>query len=236
MRELLCRAARTAVLAVPVLGVFLSWSRYTAAMSPESGAATVGSAQMGYGAVLLGGVRQLLGIGRDERFGAIMQAMGQALFSRRVCLLGAPVMVLALVAGLSLLAVLVAPRGEARRRVVTAWLGGAFCFAALYLFHLILYYYNFSEEEGLALKDYERYLMPYLQGWVMAALCLLGQSAAAAPGPHPSPPAGNGRGGGGGAGAVRRVCLAGHPHRRVLDPGGQPVHRPAGCQTSGPRP
>lgn len=182
VRELLCRAARTAVLAVPVLGVFLSWSRYTAAMSPESGAATVGSAQMGYGAVLLGGARQLLGIGRDERFGAIMQAMGQALFSRRVCLLGAPVMVLALVAGLSLLAVLVAPRGEARRRVVTAWLGGAFCFAALYLFHLILYYYNFSEEEGLALKDYERYLMPYLQGWVMAALCLLGQSAAAAPG------------------------------------------------------
>ena len=56
---------------------------------------------------------------------------------------------------------------------MTAWLGGAFCFAALYLFHLILYYYNFSEEEGLALKDYERYLMPYLQGWVMAALCLL---------------------------------------------------------------
>ena len=180
-RILLYRFVRTALLAVPVVAVFFSWSCYTAAMAPEAGAATVGSAQMGYGAVLLGGARQLLGIDRDARFAAIMQAMGQALFTRRVCLLGAPVFVLAMVAGLSLLAALAAPRGAARRRVGAAFLGGVFCFAALYLFHLILYYYNFSEAEGLALKDYERYLMPYLQGWVMVTLCLLGQSASAAP-------------------------------------------------------
>lgn len=49
------RFLRTALLAVPVLAAFLSWSRYTAAMSPDSGAATVGSGQMGYGAVLAGG-------------------------------------------------------------------------------------------------------------------------------------------------------------------------------------
>ncbi len=175
-------AARTAVLAAPVLAVFLSWSRYTAAVSPTAGAAaTVGSGQMGYGAVLLGGLRQLLGIGREARFAELMQAMGAALFTRRVCLLGPPVVVLAGIAALALLAWLAAPKGPARRRVAAGFAGMALCFAALYLFHLILYYYNFSELESSQLKDYARYLMPCLLGWLMAVLCQLGQCAAAAP-------------------------------------------------------
>lgn len=176
------RFLRTAVLAVPVLAVFISWSRYTAAMAPDSGAATVGSSQMGYGAVLTGGLRQLLGIGREERFAGIMQAMGEAFFTRKVCLIGAPVMVVALVAVLTLAAAVAAPRGKVRRRVIASFLALAFCFAALYVFHLILYFYNFSEAEGSALKDYERYLTPYLQGWVLVSFCLLGQAAAAVPG------------------------------------------------------
>ena len=56
---------------------------------------------------------------------------------------------------------LAADRGAPRRRVLAAHLGFAFCFAALYLFHLILYNYNFSDLEGLALKDYDRYLAPH---------------------------------------------------------------------------
>lgn len=176
------RFLRTVVLAVPVLAVFVSWSRYTAAMAPDSGAATVGSSQMGYGAVLIGGLRQLLGIGREERFAGIMQNMGEAFFTRKVCLIGAPVMVVALVAVLTLAAAVAAPRGKVRRRVIASFLALAFCFAALYVFHLILYFYNFSEAEGSALKDYERYLTPYLQGWVLVSFCLLGQAVAAVPG------------------------------------------------------
>ena len=68
-------------------------------------------------------------------------------------------------------------KGPARRRVLAAHLGFAFCFAALYLFHLILYNYNFSDIEGLALKDYDRYLAPYYQAWMLAMLCLLARSA-----------------------------------------------------------
>ena len=180
-RQVGFRFLRTAVLAVPVLAVFLSWSRYTAAMAPDSGAATVGSSQMGYGAVLAGGIRQLLGIGREARFAQIMQAMGKAFFTRRVCLIGAPVVVVAMVLVLTVAAAISAPKGAARRRVIAAFLAMAFCFAALYVFHLILYFYNFSEAEGSALKDYERYLTPYLQGWVLAAFCLLGQASSAAP-------------------------------------------------------
>ena len=61
--------------------------------------------------------------------------------------------------------------------MLAAHLGFAFCFAALYLFHLILYNYNFSDLEGLALKDYDRYLAPYYQAWMLAMLCLLARGA-----------------------------------------------------------
>ena len=42
----------------------------------------------------------------------------------------------------------------------------------------ILYCYNFSDVEAYILKDYERYIGPYYQGWMQAMLCLLGRSAA----------------------------------------------------------
>ena len=76
-----------------MLAVFISWNRYTAAVTPtETTGASVGSAGLSYGAVLTGGIKQLLGIGRDERFAQIMQSMGQAFLYRRVCLVGAPIM------------------------------------------------------------------------------------------------------------------------------------------------
>ena len=56
-------------LAVVVLAAFLSWGRYTAAVTPTADtAASVGSEGLSYGAVLVGGVKQLLGIGRTEKF------------------------------------------------------------------------------------------------------------------------------------------------------------------------
>ena len=174
-------AARSAVLAVPVLAVFLSWNRYTAAVAPSAGAATVGSSQMGYGAVLAGGVRQLLGIGREERFAQLMQAMADAFFTRRISLIGPSVLVLAFVVLLGVAGVVAAPAGAERRRVVASFLALAFCFAALYTFHLILYFYNFAETESAILKDYERYLTPFWQGWVLASFCLLARACSAPP-------------------------------------------------------
>ena len=80
---------RAGGLAVCVVAAFASWSRYTAAVTPtvDTGA-SVGSAGLSYGAVLTGGVKQLLGIGRDDKFAQIMAAMGDAFFTRRICLLG----------------------------------------------------------------------------------------------------------------------------------------------------
>lgn len=71
--------AKCSILAAVVLAVFISWNRYTAAVTPtETTGASVGSAGLSYGAVLTGGIKQLLGIGREERFAQIMQSMGQA--------------------------------------------------------------------------------------------------------------------------------------------------------------
>ena len=161
-------------LAVVVLAAFLSWGRYTAAVTPTADtAASVGSEGLSYGAVLIGGVKQLLGIGRTEKFAQIMTAMGSAFFTRRICLLGGGAIAVAAITMVAAAAWLAAEKGPARRRVLAAHLGFAFCFAALYLFHLILYCYNFSDLEGLMLKDYDRYLAPYYQAWMLAMLCLL---------------------------------------------------------------
>ena len=171
---------RAGGLAVCVVAAFASWSRYTAAVTPtvDTGA-SVGSAGLSYGAVLTGGVKQLLGIGRDDKFAQIMAAMGDAFFTRRICLLGGGIMAVAVITMVAAAAFFAAEKGPARRRVLMAHLAFAFCFAALYAFHLILYYYNFSDVEGLALKDYDRYLSPYYQAWMLAMLCLLARSAAA---------------------------------------------------------
>ena len=165
-------------LAVAVLAAFLSWGRYTAAVTPTADtAASVGSEGLSYGAVLIGGVKQLLGIGRTEKFAQIMTAMGSAFFTRRICLLGGGAIAVAAITMVAAAAWLAAEKGSARRRVLVAHLGFALCFAALYLFHLILYCYNFSDLEGLMLKDYDRYLAPYYQAWMLAMLCLLANGA-----------------------------------------------------------
>lgn len=169
---------KAGALAVVVLAAFLSWGRYTAAVAPTGGAASVGSAQLSYGAVLVGGLQQLLGFGRQARFSTLLNLMAAAFTQRRVCLLGTPAVAVAGIALVAAAAFFTAPKKTAqRRRVVGAFAAGLFCFGALYLFHLILYFYNFSEAEALALKDYERYIGPYLQGWLLAMLCVLGRSA-----------------------------------------------------------
>lgn len=174
------RALAAAVLeALPVLAVFGSWSRYAAVTDAAAGGA-VGSAGLSYGQVVAGGLRQFAGIGRTEKFSRLMALMGQAFFRQKVCVAGSGAAALVLIAAVAAAAWLLSGRGAARRRVAAVWGGLAFCFAFFYLFHLILYCYNFSDVEALALKDYARYIGPYYAGWMLASLCLLGHAAAAA--------------------------------------------------------
>ncbi|MDD4850241.1 MAG: hypothetical protein PHO10_06020 [Gemmiger sp.] len=165
--------------ALPVLAVFVSWSRYAAAATGAAGGTSVGSAGLGMGQVLAGGLTQFIGIGRTEKFSQLMALMGRAFFTTKVCVVGGGALAVAAITAVGAAAFLLAGRGAPRRRVVLAWGGLGLSFAAFYLFHLILYYYNFSEVEALALKDYARYIGPYYAGWMLAMLCLLGRAAAA---------------------------------------------------------
>lgn len=168
---------RAAVLAAPVLAAFLSWNAYTAAHLETTGA-SVGSGGLSYGQVLFGGLAQFLGIDRTGKFADLMGLMADAFFTRSVSLVGAPAFAIAAITLVGAAAFAFAQKGAGRRRVAAVWGGLAFCFAAFYLFHLILYYYNFSDVEAYALQDFDRYIGPYLQGWMLAMLCLLGHSAA----------------------------------------------------------
>lgn len=175
-RRVLAAFATGVLAALPVLAAFVAWNRYVAVADTAATAdGSVGQAGLSYGAVLLGGVRQLLGFGREEKFARLMQLMGAAFTGRRVFLAGSGLVAVLAALGLAVLACLTAPSGKLRPLV--AFLGLGFCFAALYAFHLILYHYNFSELEALVLKDYERYLSPYYIGWFLLLFCLLGQAA-----------------------------------------------------------
>lgn len=179
-RQWLRHLGRSVLLAVPVLAVFLLWGRYCAAVDPNTTVGgAVGSGGMSYGAVLVGGVQQLLGIGREPKFAQIMDLMAHAFTGRRVCLLGSGLVTVLVITLVAAAAWFCAEQGAPRRRVLAVYAAMAFCFAALYVFHLILYFYNFAEPEALALKDYERYLSSYYLGWLLVMLCLLGRGSRA---------------------------------------------------------
>lgn len=172
----LAKQIPTAVLlALPVLLCFLGWSRYVA-VAASIDKNSVGSAGVSYGGILIGGISQLVGVGRTELFARLMSLMFRALFRTPICLLGPGIMAIAAIFAVNGAAFLIAPKGQ-RRRVAVAFFAFSAAFAVFYLFHLFLYYYNFAEVEALALKDYDRYIGPYYMGWMLASLAMLGRAA-----------------------------------------------------------
>ena len=165
-----------ALLALPVLACFVGWSKYVS-VAASIDKNSVGSAGVSYAGILVGGAKQLLGIGRTETFAKLMQLMAAAFTQRSVGLLGSGVRVLALLVLVNAAAFVCTQKGQ-RRRVAVTFAAFAAAFAAFYLFHLFLYYYNFAQVEALALKDYDRYIGPYYMGWMLASLYMLGRGAA----------------------------------------------------------
>ena len=166
-------------LAVPVLAGFVAWSRYVLAASGIDKGAGVGAqgSQVGYGYMLTDGVLQFLGRGGEthaEKFAQVKASMFAALTGTPLCLVGGTLAAAALCLGVLALAFGLAWPGAARRRAVCLAAGGLGAFAVFWLFHLLLYVYSFSAKEAALLKDYDRYIGPYLMGWLLAALCVLG--------------------------------------------------------------
>ena len=151
---------------------YFVWARHLAAALAMDRAETGGSAGLSTAGMLTAGIRELLGIGRGEKFAAVLSSMISALFTRRVTVFGTGVTTVAVIAAVLLAAFVLAQRGQ-RRRVVSWALVSGVGFAGYWFFQLICYVYVFSEADGLALVSYPRYMGIYYLFWLLGALAVL---------------------------------------------------------------
>lgn len=179
------RVGKAAAAFAAPLASYLVWSRYTAALvaaSAESGG--MGSTSEDIITVAVNGIKLLLGLPvtayYEERRGRFAQAaadMINAFLQTKITMLGSGLVVVAVIAALFAAAAFLAKGWRSRGRVGLLWLLFAGCFLA-YNFMLVLSYaFIFTEAQGAALIDYNRYLYSYYLGWFLAALALLGQHA-----------------------------------------------------------
>lgn len=174
LRRVLTTAGLALAAAVLIAGAFVLWSVYVMQASGVDKNAVGGEGEsVGYATVLLGGVAQLLGIGRTEKFSAILALMLKAPFTLPVCLLGPGVVAMAVALLAQGAAAFCAAPGAARRRVLWISAGLWIGLAAFWVFHLFLYVYNFADIEAYQLKDYARYLGAVHTGMTLASLGLL---------------------------------------------------------------
>ena len=151
------------------------WSAYVGLVTQENrfDLAGAGDTQRLSPFSMLGvGLRELLGIGRTQEFSELAASMNRAFCHRPVCLLGGGVVAAALVLALLAAAFVLGSKAH-RRRVAVFALGSTAAFAAYWVFHLFLYLYVFDPSEGLVLKDYARYFLPFYLGWLLGAAALL---------------------------------------------------------------
>ncbi len=166
------------LLAVPVAGFYLGWSRYVAAMTgADKGTVGSGDSAMSQGAAILSGVKQLFGLEEPtEKFSQVSALMLKSPVSVPVCLLGGGVMALAVILLVLAVVFVSQKKGEERRRPVVLAIFGTLALIAFLVFHLFLYVFNFKTPEALELKDYIRYIGPYYLGFLLMALGLLGRA------------------------------------------------------------
>ena len=150
---------------------FYGWSVHLASALSIDRAETGGSAQIGPVEMVTRGIRELLGIGRSEKFSASLAAMIGAFFARRVSVFGSGLHTVAIIGGILLLAVWLEP--DNKRRPLCYGLASGAGFAGYYFFQLICYVYIFSDTDGRVLASYERYMSTYYLFWILGALAVL---------------------------------------------------------------
>ncbi len=178
-RRVLAAVGLALAAAVLIAGAFVLWSVYVMNASGVDKNAVGGEGEsVGYATVLLGGLAQLAGIGRTEKFSAVLALMLKAPLTTPVCLLGPGAVAAAIALLLQGAAAFCAAPGAARRRVLWASAGLWVGLAAFWVFHLFLYVYNFADIEAYQLKDYARYLGAVHTGMTLASLGMLAGACA----------------------------------------------------------
>ena len=148
---------------------FACWQWYLAAASTADTTNVGGVAQMGMAEMVLTGCKELLGVGRTAKFTAVFGGMVRTFFGTTTTMLGP----FAVAAGLTV-ALAVAAALLARSRLLRCQAGrfavlGLAGFAAYFFFIGLTYVYVFRSEVSDGLVGFERYMYPYLLGWLLAA-------------------------------------------------------------------
>lgn len=173
------------LVAAPV-AAFLGWAAHMGAVLQMNRFEIGGAENMGMAQMVLTGLRELVGIGRTEKFSEIMSSMWQALYATSLTMFkvggdqtrvgkllnGSGAIAIAVILTILLAAFLL---GDKRMKTRTAWaaLWSALGFAAFYIFTGFTYVYVFKGNFGYELGDYNRYIFPYYIGWFILAVCML---------------------------------------------------------------
>lgn len=161
-----------AVLGAAAVASYLVWALHLQASLGQNRAETGAASQMSVQQMLGTGIRELLGVGRTEKFSAVFSAMVNAFFNQRVTVFGTGLVTVGVIVLLLLAAFLLEQKGNRRRPVCFALVSTA-GFAGYYFFQLLCYVYVFSEADGRNLASYPRYMSSYYLFWLLGAVCLL---------------------------------------------------------------
>lgn len=152
---------------------FLSWQKYLAVASTADTSNVGGTEQMGMAEMVITGVKELLGIGRTEKFSTIMGGLVRALFASKTTMVGPFAVVIALAFAMAAGAAILTKDKTLRRQAGLFAVLGTAGFAAYFFFIGLTYVYVFRDEVSDGLVGFERYMYPYLLGWLLAAAALV---------------------------------------------------------------
>lgn len=165
--------ARAAGLFAVCVGAFLPWQFYLSAVTTADTSNVGGAQQMGMAEMVVTGCKELLGIGRTEKFSTIMGGMVHNLFATTTTMLGPFALAAGLAVALAAAAALFTRERPLRRQAGVFAVLGLGGFAAYFFFIGLTYVYVFRDEVSDGLVGFERYLYPYLLGWLLAAGALV---------------------------------------------------------------
>ena len=123
--------------------------------------------------MVITGVKELLGIGRTEKFTTIMGGLVRALFTSKTTMVGPFAVVIALAAAMAVGAAILTKDKALRRQAGLFAVLGTAGFAAYFFFIGLTYVYVFRDEVSDGLVGFERYMYPYLLGWLLASAALV---------------------------------------------------------------
>ena len=161
--------AKAAGLFAVCVGAFLPWQLYLSAVTTADTSNVGGTQQMGMAEMVITGCKELLGIGRTEKFSTIMGGMVHNLFATTTTMLGPFALAAGLAVALAAAAALFTRERPLRRQAGVFAVLGLGGFAAYFFFIGLTYVYVFRDEVSGGLVGFERYLYPYLLGWLLAA-------------------------------------------------------------------